>query len=185
MRKPLFKFFVLNFILLVSLPSVLTANLLEEDIDLILAKNHGGYHSMGLPVGYSDKQMDINRFPFNHPEVEKVLQDIEDESLKQWQDYVDKRHIEYLQGEYTEFDFSNDESILHAKNNPRLYLGLDPNEKLNPIENVFVLYKKTEAVGYVIELFNAIRANLIEDGSGIVLYLDLDFKLVAKTEWDS
>ncbi len=161
------------------------ASVLQDDIDSILAKSNRSYNRLALPVGYSDQVMDVSRFPFDHPEVANLLVELDQQSLKQWHEYVDGQWELHQQGEYTEFDFTDEASVEEIKDNPYLYLGLDSAEPLNPVENVYILSKNGEVVGYVIELFNTMRAQTIEDGSGIVLYLDLDFKLVVMTEWDS
>jgi hypothetical protein len=136
-------------------------------------------------MGFSDKPLEISTFPLTEPEVQKMLAQLENKSRLMWENYVEDQWALFAQGEYAEFEFSDETSRDDFKANPHKYLGLSAKESLNPIEDIHAIYKDEKLIGYALELFNSIRGQIIQDGSGYVIYLNSDYKVIEITDWDS
>lgn len=158
----------------------------STDLAVIAQAMGGMYSSERLPQLYSDRSLMSEEvlFLLSRKKFKAHWQDLEDEALREWGDYVQGEWELWQQGEYTEFDFTDEQSKVEIQNNPHPFIGLPVGAKLNGIEAIYALYKQGEWIGYAIEFINRARSEQIEDGSGVVLYLDVNLDLAATTDWD-
>ncbi len=157
----------------------------DWDIKIISDKMYGSYFSQSLPKPYSDISLPENEYPVFSQELNDSLASLEKNSFDDWQNFVEAQWQFSLEGEYTEFDFKDERTKDYIKTNPNPFLGLPDGSPLNTIENISALFKDFELIGYVVELSNSVRSSIIEDGSGYVIYLDKNLKIILITDWDA
>jgi len=155
------------------------------DVKIISDKMYGSYFSQSLPKPYRDISLPENEYPVFSQELNDHLATLEKKSLEEWQNFVEAQWLYSLEGEYSEFDFKDERAKDYIKSNPNSFLGLPDGSPLNTLENVSALFKDFELIGYVFELSNSVRSSIIEDGSGYVIYLDKDLKVILVTDWDA
>ena len=98
---------------------------------------------------------------------------LEQENTKIWAEYVKTSD---------EFD--------HVSAAERRRIAADPTGEIGvryrvEIQEVYAIYENGTLVGYVYDCANHVDAAIIQDGSGIVLFLDKDLKVIGKSEWQA
>ncbi len=156
-----------------------------EDMKSIAEEMSGEYYSNALPREFSDKGLSEEDYPEFTPEFLATLQRFENISMTQWKNFVEEQWLFSLEGGYSEFDFKSESYKNFIQNNPHRFLGLSQGSRLNDLENIYAIFKNYQLIGYVVELTNSVRSSIIEDGSGYVLYLDPELKVILSTDWDS
>ncbi len=142
----------------------------NSEMDQFLRKIGSGYFSIGsLPNGYSTSQLELKDFRFKK-NFKKWLRQEKQEKLELWKDLV------LNSGEY---DYLSSEERELALSNPEQYLGVS---HLLEIYEVFELKKGTKIIGYYLEISDHVQAAEYQDGAWMEVLLNLEQKIVRKTD---
>ena len=134
----------------------------------------GGYHSGGLPEGFTDKLLTKKTRPKFTRDFLKYLANLEKEKKKLWEVYVSENHDEFGQ--------KTPEEIKAIAEDPYGELG---QRYLVEIGEVYAIYKDGELVGYAFDTADHVQATIYQDGAGINIYTDANLKVVATQDWSS
>ena len=127
------------------------------------------YASGRLPDGYSDAE--VTGRPAVSGDLLRFLNKLEAQKKKDFKKFVMESE------EYA--DLSENKRKAIAKD-PKRALGVP---FLVQIEKVYKIFRHGKRVGYVYRAADHVEAAMIQDGAGMDIYVDTNFKVIGTTEW--
>jgi hypothetical protein len=175
---------------------VQTANANSAEMQIVMNAQSGSFFAGALPIGFTSKELLSGTggdtiIPKISNDLMNTLTQLETKEKLNWIDYVTSSPWEFVDCPDSSLDdedelakecyqkFQTELDVIAL--NPEQFLG----RALIELEHFHAIYKNKVLVGYVIEFSNHVDAAIIQDGSGIVIYLDADMNVLQIDEWQS
>lgn len=185
--------------ILLSLVFSFTSNLALaafEPMEKVMAEQSGSFYVGALPAGYSAKDIfNTGNGTTVLPEVSESLKNAVDKIIVEekinWANYVQASPWEFVSCPVstTENETELAKECYEASKATLDQIAADPEGTIGlqivDTEAFHEIYKDGVLVGYVLELSNNVDASIIEDGSGIVIYLDANMNVLLVDTWQS
>jgi hypothetical protein len=167
----------------------------SADMQLVYNKQGGSFYAGALPKGFTSKEL-LNGsdgstiVPEISADLKKTLNQLEEEEKLNWIDYVISSPWEFVECPNIDFDDESSAAECYKQFQGELDLiALNPEKSMGSaiieLEEAHAIYKGEQLVGYVFEFANNVDASIIQDGSGIVIYLDADMNVLYVDDWQS
>lgn len=165
------------------------------DMQLVFNSQGGNFFAGSLPTGFTSKEVSGSDgtaiVPSISADLKKTLNQLEEKEKLNWIDYVTSAPWEFVDCQISDLETESEEAIKCYKEFQAILdpIALDPEQYFgSPIielEATHAIYKNEQLVGYVFEFSNHVDGSIIQDGSGIVIYLDADMNVLYVDDWQA
>ncbi|MBY0316500.1 MAG: hypothetical protein K2Q26_13335 [Bdellovibrionales bacterium] len=168
----------------------------SSEMQTVINDQSGSFSVGALPKGFTSKELLVGSngtetVPVLGDEFVKTFNDLQEKEKLNWIDYVTSAPWEFFECPESDsgnhFDFAKecyskykDELDVIALN-PEKYMGIPILE----LDRLHAIYKGETLVGYVFEYLNHVEASIIQDGAGVVIYVDADMNVLRVVDWQS